>query len=1093
MKVTSCLYCQHNKLDMVTHRSDGVGILRCQNCKVMMVDEIKDDTASLYTKEYFEKSEETSQGYATYMSSPTANLYGKYAFAQLFSQGDSHVDLGSADGSLMEIFYQNGYKTVGLEISNDAVEATLDKGLEAYVTNLHTFPSDTPEADVVTAYDLLEHADRPDLVLKNVHGILSKNGVFVFSTLAVTKYDITDYWFNNSLEHYIYYDKESLTNILTENFGAGRFGFVEEVINGVSEFWGFATTGDAAPLIKIMDGISKYHEPTTSLEAYYTSLFYNQISRFKESEELIEKHKAAWTDEQKTVAIFLNNYVQGRLERAIELTKDAVLTVPSINGIFWRGYYQALHDLDDIKSNEMRHAYDTEILSLREDVFRLNAEINNLRGSRVVGRIIRARDKTMGSILPAIKKLPKKTARGTIHNTKRAIGVFLPMETKITIGHQKRRVLNYIRGNAKEKDITEHYVDNELWRAAPLVSIVIPYYNRADTIDETMRSLLGQTFTNFEVIVVNDGSSDNVSKKKFLDLKNEYKSLKPTLIQQENNGVASARNNGISHSKGKYIICLDSDDWINPTYVEKAVTVLETDHDVSLVTSYRKDFGARNEVYEPILYDAKDLIRDNMVTTASVFRREAWQRSRGFLSDIGYEDWEFWLQLAENGDWGKTLREPLFNYRVAIQSRFVEDRSIHWKNISVIKNLHGNYRSIIKKLNKSRQSYITYVRPESALINLNNITSFSSATKRKKILIVIPWMTFGGAETLLYNFCRPLKETYDIAFVTGEESLNEWEYKFREITDKIFHLPQLLKDRSIFGEYVANYVSVHKIDVVHIVHSGYLFDHLPLIKQRNPDVNIVVTMFNDRVDSYVEKSIQQKSYIDSFNTDSKRVAESFKDKFNGSIIPKVIPNGIDCHHEFSPELFDRAVMREKLGLSTDDKAILFFGRLSQEKNPDVFIEVANEMRSNKKMKFFLIGDGPMREKCEQLVAKYKEASVTMLGYKSNVGEYLSAMDIFILPSAIEGFPLSILEAYAMGVSVIASDVGAITDVVKNDVNGYVVAPGSVSEIVSALGKLENNKKRAAIGKNNRRDAEEKYSIEQLGAHYNQLYRGVFKK
>lgn len=1093
MKVIKCLYCQNAKLDLVTHRSDGVGILRCRNCKVMMVDEVKDDTASLYTKDYFEKKEETSQGYATYMSSPTANLYGKYAFAHLFSKGINHIDLGSADGSLMEIFYQNGYNTVGLEISKDAVEATTNKGLKAYVTNLHTFPSSIAKADVITAYDLLEHADRPDLVLKNVHSILKADGVFVFSTLSVTKYDITDYWFNNSLEHYIYYDNESLTNILTDIFGAGKFGFVEEVINGVSEFWGFATVGDATSLTKIINDIDTLNQPTDDEKAYYTSLFYNQISRFSESEDLIKKYKKSWSEEQRTVAVFLNNYIQGRLERALALTKDAVMTVPSINGIFWRGYYQAVKDFANIKNQEIIHAYDTELLSLREDVFRLNTELNNLRGSRVVGRIIKARDKTMGSLFPAVKNFPKKATRKTIHNTKRAIGVFLPMETKIALGHHKRKMLNYLRSIPEGSEIIEHYRDNELWKHKPLVSVIIPYYNRADTIDETILSLLSQTFINFEIIIVDDGSPDKSSQEKFMGLKDEYKSLNLTLIKQSNMGVASARNKGIRHSNGKYIICLDSDDWIDSTYIEKIVTVLETDHDVSLVTSYRKDFGARNEIYESAPYDPQALIRNNMVTTAAAFRREAWKRSRGFLSDIGYEDWEFWLQLAENGDWGKTLRQPLFNYRVAIQSRFVDDRSIHWKNISIIKGLHKNYQAVIRGLKRSRKNVITYVRPDSALVNLSNVTSFTPTSNKTKILIVIPWMTFGGAETLLYNFCRSLKETYDITFVTGEDSLHEWEYKFREITDKIFHLPQLLKDRALFGKYIANYTLVHGIDIIHIVHSGYLFDSLPLIKQHNPSVKISVTMFNDRVESYVEKSVQYKAYIDSFNTDSERVAKSFKEKFNGSIIPTVIPNGIDCYNEFAPQLFDRVSIREQLGLADGEIAVLFFGRLSSEKNPDVFIEAANEMRTNKRMKFFLIGDGPMRQKCEQLIAKYRNASILLLGYKSNVGEYLAAMDVFVLPSSIEGFPLSVIEAYAMGVSVVASNVGAISDVVKNGVNGYVVSPGSISEIVDALKKLEDDKLRTKIRNNNRKAAEDKYSIEQLSARYNQVYRGVLKR
>lgn len=1094
MRVNKCLYCGKKKLLPVTKRSDNVVIVRCDECRVMMVGEVSDDTKQLYTREYFEKSEETDHGYATYISSPTINLMGKYGFSRLFSNGMNHLDLGSADGSLMEIFSQYKFNTRGLEISADAVQVAENKGLKATVTNLHTFPSiEKGSVDVMTAFDLLEHVDSPGKVLKNIHQALSDDGVFVFSTLSVKQYDETDYWFNHSLEHYIYYDAESLTKVLTEVFGAGQFGFVEETINGISEFWGFATKGSAKTRHKALDMVRGVAEPRDERTAYFLSLFLNQVSDFARSKRVQNEFSKQWSPEDQTVARFTHYYVQGRIEKALAETKGAVLTVPSTNGIFWRGYYQAEHDMAWIHQKNMTEEWTTKVRMLQEELFIANDKYQTLINSRVVGRIIRGRNAVMRRVMPVVRSSPKQAARLAIHHTKRGVGVFLPMSAKKSIGRKKREFLARVRAGRSSR-VESRYIHNEVFdRDHPIVSVVVPYYNRYDTISQTLESLVGQTFSRFEVVLIDDGSTDEKSIKALTQLPSQFKTLNLTVVRQKNAGVAEARNHGIRKTHGKYIVCLDSDDILDPTFIEKALVALENDPDVDLITSYRQDFGARNGIYEYPDYDPATLINDNMVITAAMFRKAAWEQSRGYVAGIGYEDWEYWIQLAEKGSWGKTLREPLFRYRVALQSRFIDDKAVHRNNIRAIHLLHKSYRKVVSKLARERSLYKTYVHPETALINLSVQNDYQKPSKkRQSVLIVIPWMTFGGAETLLYNFCLPLRTKYDIHFVTGEESKNEWEYKFREVTDNIFHLPQLLKSPEEYGRFVSNYVKVHGINIVHIVHSGYLFDAIPAIKADNPDLKVIVTMFNDRVDRYVEKSIEYRGYIDAFNTDSIAVAESYKEKFNGELIPSVIPNGVDCHVKYNPAQYDRASAREALHIENDEIAVVFFGRLSPEKNPNVFIDAAGKVAS-KKMHFFVIGDGPTYAECSEQVSRLTKGNtkIEMLGYQENVGYYLSAMDILVLPSSVEGFPLSIIEAYAMGVAVIASSVGAVPDVVKNSSNGFVVKPGDAAEIVKRLDEIALKPAQLdAMKKRNREEAKKKYSIEQLSARYDAQYRSV---
>jgi glycosyltransferase involved in cell wall biosynthesis len=147
----------------------------------------------------------------------------------------------------------------------------------------------------------------------------------------------------------------------------------------------------------------------------------------------------------------------------------------------------------------------------------------------------------------------------------------------------------------KSRPVNINRVDNAVWpKEAPLVSVIIPYYNRADTIDDTLESLLHQTFHGFETIVVDDGSSEQASVNKLKQISKEFPSVK--VLSQANLGVAEARNTGVKAAKGKYIICLDSDDVLDPTFIEKATLVLEAEPDIGLVTAYMQMFGVRSEL-----------------------------------------------------------------------------------------------------------------------------------------------------------------------------------------------------------------------------------------------------------------------------------------------------------------------------------------------------------------------------------------------------------------------------------------------------------------------------------------------------------------
>lgn len=824
------------------------------------------------------------------------------------------------------------------------------------------------------------------------------------------------------------------------------------------------------------------------------------LALFEQARKIYGKEPELNEQITKSVATIYRQLVRGGDDLSEDITKPAVqaysdLAASTIN--FLSTDRQNLEE-DVAEKTQSLLDLENEVMELKSENFRQKADIQQLRNSRVVGRVIKARE-SVGDIKQKIRQLPRQL----VTRTKRGISGVTPEAVKppiraLVLKPARKMIGVYDKSRDKNSPMYQGSVVtviNKEWNSkAPLVSIVVPYYNRASTIDETIESVFDQTLKDYELIIVDDGSTEKDSIDKIKKIKKDHPSI--TIIEQKNQGVAAARNNGIKYASGKYIICLDSDDCIDPTYVEKCSILLELNQEVALVTSYRTDIGVVSDEFRSTPYDPIDLYKNNMVTTAAQFRKKAWEVSGGYKSDLGYEDWEFWLNLAEHGFWGKLLPEFLFIYRVAVSSRFMDDKEAHWGNIKRIQEMHKQYSKNIKLLAQKRKGVWHISTPKSTFVNLNTSKNYSVANKSKpQVLITIPWMTFGGAETLIYNYCREIKDQFNISFVTGLPSEHEWEYKFKEITPNVYHMDKLFgTDKDLYLEFLSNYIATRDINILNIIHNGFTFEFLEELKRRHPKLKVVVTMFNDRV-GYFEQSVGYEEYIDSFVSDNLSVANHYRKMLSLPIPTNVIPNGINCFDEFNPDMYDRAGNRKDLGLEDNDLAVFFVGRLSIEKNPNIFVQVAEQIGKNKKLKvkFFLVGGGPMDQEIADLIEASPNAQITNLGYQSDVASFLSAADVFVLPSSIEGFPLSILEALAMKVVVVASDVGAIAEVVDSGRDGYVVTPGSVEEISKAVHILATDKKLLSSMKNKSREkAVELYSNKALGKNYANLYKGLLE-
>jgi glycosyltransferase involved in cell wall biosynthesis len=196
----------------------------------------------------------------------------------------------------------------------------------------------------------------------------------------------------------------------------------------------------------------------------------------------------------------------------------------------------------------------------------------------------------------------------------------------------------------------------------PEVSVIIPCYNLGQYLDEAVDSVLDQTYQDFEIIIVNDGSSDEFTN----TLLKDYSKPKCTVYATSNQGLPAARNYGIERANGQYICCLDADDKYHPEFLEKCIKVLDEDKkdEFGFVTTWVQLFGNQNGIWETEDYNPYKLVFENQIHVASLFRKVIWEKVNGYSTNLsGYQDWDFWLKIVAKGYKWALIKEPLFLYR----------------------------------------------------------------------------------------------------------------------------------------------------------------------------------------------------------------------------------------------------------------------------------------------------------------------------------------------------------------------------------------------------------------------------------------------
>ncbi|MDF7810186.1 glycosyltransferase family A protein [Hymenobacter sp. YC55] len=253
-----------------------------------------------------------------------------------------------------------------------------------------------------------------------------------------------------------------------------------------------------------------------------------------------------------------------------------------------------------------------------------------------------------------------------------------------------------------------------------LVSIVIPCFNHGKYLYDAIMSV--ERFYglySYEIIIVNDGSTDSYTN----DIVSSLNKDKYIVINQSNQGLAAARNNGINIASGEYIIPLDSDNMLEEAYLKTGVGILEKDPSVDVVYGDAIFFGDNDGIRKTGLSEAGsfDLVRilnSNYIDACAIFRKSAWKKVGGYdgkMPAMGHEDWEMWIHIFLSGGNLYYLNEVCFRYRIVVGSMLVTDlEAKHKANKDYIYNKHtnsiiNNLSESVKKLEASKHEIINYL------------------------------------------------------------------------------------------------------------------------------------------------------------------------------------------------------------------------------------------------------------------------------------------------------------------------------------------------------------------------------------------------
>jgi glycosyltransferase involved in cell wall biosynthesis len=349
----------------------------------------------------------------------------------------------------------------------------------------------------------------------------------------------------------------------------------------------------------------------------------------------------------------------------------------------------------------------------------------------------------------------------------------------------------------------------------------------------------------------------------------------------------------------------------------------------------------------------------------------------------------------------------------------------------------------------------------------------------------MPFLTVGGAEAITSRICQKLRALGTrVVVVTTVETLPEqgdtasW---FEGAIEALYQLPKLAPP-SEWRRYFFALLRRHQIDIVWLVGSSFIYELLPALRRELPRVAVVDLLFNPV--GHTANFLKHKAWIDAVVTEHDDMRNWLVQHGADERRVFVIPNGVDLD-EYSPASRRDRPSRRRSGCAF---VAAFIGRLSEEKGPDLFVEIAARLRHIPEVRFEIAGMGVMLDALQAgLAARGLSDRIAVLGFVPSRDALISC-DAVVVCSRLDGRPNVVMESMAMGVPVVASRVGGIPAMAPPGSGALLCEPEDVGGFANALLSLvEDPELYASASAAARAHAEAHFSITQTAAAYLELF------
>lgn len=525
----------------------------------------------------------------------------------------------------------------------------------------------------------------------------------------------------------------------------------------------------------------------------------------------------------------------------------------------------------------------------------------------------------------------------------------------------------------------------------PSLSIMITIHNQSRIeIERALKSARVQQGTDIEVILIDDGSTREETLQYLTELtllENE------SLFREKNSGVVKARNFLIGKCTTDFLVFLDPDDAFQPNYVNEAIQILKEDRSIEIVfpnVLVHDTETLADEVWGTGPFDHSVLQTVNTIPMSSIVSTRLIRSLDGYSVDFesGVEDWDLWYRASLSNAVAKHLPAIGYTYSKAPVSR------------------------------------TTTAKDNSDLIRLRELgphSGFKSGMQGAiDLFLIVPFLPrIGGVEkyiqVLLEDFrAAGLKAgliVTESAAIGYENNVKHYENLAFTVLDR-----NQFEDESLF--ILAISALCHSKSISVNFGSPWAFINSPVIVEKI--YKNICFVFNTEIS--LERAIAWKNSFDEFWV----AYEGIKSEFPIELQDKVVTvyTGVIEDNQSSRRTHSRDPFR-----------VGYLGRLSPEKNPDLFLRIAKVAENEKNLIFKMAGEGPL------LGAVQKESSklqnLNFLGFMEDPFEFLSDIDCLIITSDTEGIPLAAMEALSIGVPVISTDVGGMSELLDKPESGYI--------------------------------------------------------